>query len=231
MNALPMQTPTRPHTTETTVVGMPPSSAHAASSVTNTTITCSKQPPPAIKDTSVGGGLTTLLLSGAFLAAILGAVVNTLLARRNTRIEERARIRATLAEAFQAYANYKEFPYAIRRRRADQPGEERLRLSEALRHVQSQLSYYQAWTLAESAHAGAAYNDLVLQGRKAAGAAMRYAWNAPALDNDEGMNIGSNLVDLTALEPAERRFIRAANAHVAALTKSWPQRVRDRFLT
>ena len=36
-----------------------------------------------------------------------------------------------MAAAFEAYTAYKEFPYAIRRRRADDPEGERIRLSEA----------------------------------------------------------------------------------------------------
>jgi hypothetical protein len=51
------------------------------------------------------------------------------------REEELARVRVMLAEAFQAAAEYKEFPYAIRRRRRDAPSEERVRLSEELRRV------------------------------------------------------------------------------------------------
>jgi hypothetical protein len=48
---------------------------------------------------------------------------------------------------------------------------------------------------------------------------MQKAWKAPPLDNDEGMNIGPGLVDLSALVPAEKAFIDAATTHVAALTK------------
>src|SRR5262249_16564872 len=168
-----------------------------------------------------GGGLTAAVLSAAVIAAGLTALVNGALARRSTRLEERARVRATLAEAYQAYAAYKEFPYAIRRRRADQPANERVRLSEALREVQSRLSYYQAWTQAESPETGAAYNELITQVRRIAGAAIREAWKAPPLDNDEGMNIGLDLIDLTGLASAEKKFIDTMNAHVTAVTRSW----------
>jgi uncharacterized protein HemX len=120
--------------------------------VTATTTTTTTQPPPVVTVTTggSGGGLTAVLLSGALLAAIVGAVVNTLLVRRNTMLEERARVRTMLAETYAAYAQYKEFPFAVRRRRADQPGEERVRLSEALKEVQARLSYYQAWTARRS---------------------------------------------------------------------------------
>ena len=172
-----------------------------------------------------GGALTAAVLSGAVVAAVVSGWVNAALARRSTRLEERARVRSTLAEAYQAYADYKEFPYAIRRRRADQDAEERIRLSEEVRGVQSRLSYYQAWTLAESPETGAAYNRLVTQLRRVAGASMREAWLGPALDNDAGMNIGPDRVDLSELKPAEDEFLKAAKAHVEALTTPWWRRL------
>ncbi|WP_156077561.1 hypothetical protein [Saccharothrix sp. NRRL B-16314] len=43
---------------------------------------------------------------------------------------KRNTVRTTFAEALAAYSSYMEFPYAIRCRRADAPGEERVRLSE-----------------------------------------------------------------------------------------------------
>ncbi|CAI7979107.1 conserved hypothetical protein [Frankia sp. Hr75.2] len=189
-----------------------PASAMVTVRVTPTTI----QSPAAS-----GGDFTTVVLSAVVFAALVTGIVNTVLARRSTRLEERARVRTTLAEAYQAYAAYKEFPYAIRRRRADQPAEERIRLSESLREVQARISYYQAWTQAESPETGAAYNDLVAQVRRIAGGAMQKAWQDPPLDSDQGMNIGPDLVDLSALRPAEQAFINAATSHVTALISPW----------
>ena len=51
---------------------------------------------------------------------------------------------------------------------------------------------------------------------------MRGAWQEPALDDDAGMNIGLDRVDLTELQTAEQRFLRAAEAHLTALdTPIW----------
>ncbi|WP_297083120.1 hypothetical protein [uncultured Demequina sp.] len=55
----------------------------------------------------------TALVSGSVVAAAIGAIVNTWLARRKSREEQAARVRVMLAEAFEAVAAYKEFPYAI----------------------------------------------------------------------------------------------------------------------
>jgi hypothetical protein len=215
-----MTSPTPGPSTPAAPTDVTPAAPTPAPSTVTTTSTTTPTPAPA---TSVGPGvsgaaLTTAVLSGAVVAAVVSGWVNAALARRSTRLEERARVRSTLAEAFQAYADYKEFPYAIRRRRADQPAEERIRLSEEVRRVQSRLSYYEAWTLAESPETGAAYNELTRQLRRVAGGSMREAWQGPALDDDQGMNIGADRVDLSGLKDAEQTFLGAAEAHVAALT-------------
>jgi hypothetical protein len=187
-------------------------------------------PPPTVKVSSgnvSGGLLITALLSGAVIAAFIAATVNVWQARRKSREDERARVRGTLAEAYQAYAEYKEFPFAIRRRRADQPAEERVRLSEALRQVQARLSYYETWTRAEHEPTGRIYKELVTQCRIVAGGSMGAAWTEPALDNDAGMNIGPDVVDLRDLTPYEEAFINAATAHVQSLGLTWWQRRRQ----
>ncbi|MGH3567114.1 MAG: hypothetical protein ACRDRH_14000 [Pseudonocardia sp.] len=176
---------------------------------------------------AAGGVLLAAVLSGAVIAAVISGFINTVLASRASRMEERARVRASLAEAFQAYSDYKEFPYAIRRRRADQPADERVRLSEELRRVRSRLSYHQAWTLAEDPTTGAAYTELVHRLRALAGASMHDAWNGPPLDDDPGMNIGPDEVDLGGLRDAEQEFLDAAKRHVNALAGTWfPRRRR-----
>ena len=178
------------------------------------------KPTPA-QPASVGisGLLLAGLVSGAVIAAVVGALVNTALARRKSLEEERARVRTVFAEAFEAVAAYKEFPYAIRRRRADQPPEERVRLSEALREVQTRLTYYVAWTQAESVTVGKAYGDLVRELRRAAGGACREAWLAKPISNDHDMNIGPDLVDLSSLTRLERAYTAAVDAHLAEFLK------------
>ncbi|WP_156415593.1 hypothetical protein [Terrabacter sp. Soil811] len=169
------------------------------------------------------GGVTGLLLSGlisgAVLAAVIGALANTALARRKSLEEERARVRTVFAEAFEAVAAYKEFPYAIRRRRADQPAEERIRLSEDLRKVQARLTYYCAWTLAESPAVGHAYGALVRDLRAVAGGACREAWQAEPITADRDMNIGPDLVDLSALTSLEEAYTSAVETHLSAFLR------------
>lgn len=169
--------------------------------------------------TQAAGGLgvagwLSIVLSASVVAALVSGWVSIWLARRRSREEERARIRNIFAEAFQAYADYKEFPYAVRRRDAARLPEERLRLSEALRAVQSRLSYYDSWTELESPTVGAAYTAMVRQLRTVAGGAIRDAWTAPGLSDDAGMNIPPALVDLSSLAPFEQAYRDAVTAHL-----------------
>jgi hypothetical protein len=193
-----------------------PSAPAQAPATTSTTVTSSTSSPfPATSTTPPStGGLISVFLAGAVIAAIIGAVVNIALARRKSLEEERARVRTTFAEAFQTVAEYKEFPYAIRRRRSDIPAEERVRLSEALREVQAKLSYYAAWTKAESDDVGRAYEKLVGNLREIAGKACHDAWLAPATNDDKDMNFPPGVVDLSALKPDEEAFVAAARKHL-----------------
>ncbi|MFW5471812.1 hypothetical protein ACOCJ5_00735 [Knoellia sp. CPCC 206450] len=161
-----------------------------------------------------GSGVLGLLLTGAVLAAVIGAIVNTVLARRKSLEEERARVRGVFAEAFEAAAAYKEFPYSIRRRRHDEPEAERVRLAEAMSGVQAKLSYYLAWTTAESEQVGSAYADLVNELRRVAGSACHDAWLAPATTTDADMNIPLSVVDLRGIKPLEDAYVAASREHL-----------------
>lgn len=154
------------------------------------------------------------LLSSTFLAACLAAGVNAWSIWRTSRERERDRLRNTLAEAYRAYSDYKEFPYAIRRRRADNIADERQRLAGELREMQSRLSYYRVWLMAESCDMGEIYSELLNQLRKVAGDSMRSAWLEDALDSDADMNIGAERVDLHELKSYEDAFMEAIRGRV-----------------
>jgi hypothetical protein len=178
-------------------------------------------PLPTTSPGASSAGLVGAIISGAFLAAMLAGAVNVWMARRRSREEERARVRNTFAAAFEAYTAYKEFPYAIRRRRTDDPDGERIRLSEALRAVQEKLSYYLAWTAAESADVGEQYARLVAEVRRVAGRAMHDAWNDPPRATDSEMNIPPGVIDLSQLAPAEAAYMQAVRQHLLGLTPWW----------
>ena len=163
-------------------------------------------------------------VGSALLPALVAAAVALAVAASKNRREEQARVRKCLAEAYQAYTDYKEFPYAIRRRNAADPGGERVRVSEDIRKVQSSLSYHQTWTRVEAAELGDAYNALVDEARKVVGGAMRLAWTESPVDSDSAMNMGLDIINLTSLATLEKAFLEAAKAHVDDVGRGWISR-------
>lgn len=160
-----------------------------------------------------------LMFSSTLLAAFLTGFVNIVLARRKSREEERGRIRATFAEAFAAYASYREYPYVVRRRNPEQPAAERVRISEQIRQTQERLNYYVAWINAESADVGLAFAELVRHARTTAGAAIREAWKTPPVAEDAAMNIAD--IELKNLKITEDAYTEAVAAHLDKLTPWW----------
>jgi len=193
----------------------------SASQLTATRSHTMTSSPISTTATALGPGVVVAaVFSGAVLAALVTAGINIWLARRKSREEERSRLRTSFAEAYAAYAAYKEFPYAIHRR-AGASGEERVRLSEALREIQAKIAYHLAWTSAESESVGLAYAILIQQVRSTAGAAMHQAWTSAPIKSDAAMNISNSVVDLTSLEPYEAEFMKAVRTHLRALAPWW----------
>ncbi len=171
---------------------------------------------------------TSFVVPAAVAAALISSLTAVYLAVRKSRDEQAARTHDMFAEAHKVVAEYKEFPYAIRRRRADTPSEERVRLSEALRDVQARLSYFEAWTLAEDKRVGDAYAKLVRDVRKVAGDACNEAWEADPITSDSQMNISRGLVDLAGLKPLETRYVLAVEEHLAWCRKLFRNHKRSK---
>lgn len=155
------------------------------------------------------------LLAPAVIAALVAATVSFATTWIVAWREERSRRRKMFADAFEAYVSYKEFPYAIRRRRGDQLSEERQRISGELRHLQERLSFFMAWTQVESPKVGAAYTALVEGLRRIAGAEIAKAWTLEPISRDEEMNIGD--VNLSSLKPLEDAYFAVLKRRVGPL--------------
>lgn len=166
-----------------------------------------------------------VVLTSGVVAALVTFFQNRWLENRRSQEAERTRLRQSFAEAFAAYAAYKEMPYAIRRRRGVQEADERARLSADLNSIQSKLSYYRAWTQFESPAVGTVYANLLSEMRKVVGGAMRDAWADPPSQHDHEMNIPIDKVNLLSLSVEEDKYIEAVNARLDQLT---PWRLRRR---
>lgn len=214
--------PTRPVTTTVPPAAAPTPSTTKPPTVTMTvreltltvtgTMTSAPTAPSAPAQSAPGVGSSWL--TAALVAAILTAVVTVLLARRRHLEDERARVADSLSEASKAVAAYMEMPYAIRRRNHKEPAAERVRLSQEMAKAQADLSFHLAWTSAESTTVGAAYEELVTQLRRIAGAACHDAWLDPAPTQDADMNIPPTVVDLSPLHDYQAAYATAAQNHL-----------------
>jgi hypothetical protein len=118
------------------------------------------------------------------------AIVSWVLNAITTAIrEDRGRRRDSFSKAFAAIVAYAEFPYVVRRRDPRKEVDERIRISEALRGIQQEIAYYEAWLSGESRAVGAAYAELVGATRRIAGRAIHEAWLAQPVANDPEMNM------------------------------------------
>jgi len=157
---------------------------------------------------------TTTVVAPAVGAAIISATVVLVGLWVSGRRIEIARKRELFANAFEAAVGYREFAYAIRRRRHDQPAAERVRLSEAIRDTQQQLAFYSAWIGIESPRVARAYDALVTQTRQVAGKYMHDAWNDRAPRRDSEVNIPGGL-DYSTLRPLEQMYLAAVRDHMS----------------
>lgn len=150
----------------------------------------------------------------AVIAAVIAALVSLLVHWSGALKAERSRRRELLAEAYEVCLAYKEFPYRIRRRRAD-IGEERARLVNDLNRVQERLAFFEAWTSLEGKRVREAYRSLVGELRSTAGREISQAWTIPGVETDEQISIQD--IDLSSLEAAEKRFLLAVRGRVGTL--------------
>lgn len=154
-----------------------------------------------------------LLLGSAVVAALVSAAVGLITQSWTARLQVAARRRELYAKALEACVAYRELPYAIRRRRHDQPEEERIRLSEILRAIQQQLAFYAAWIESESPEVASSYRALVQATRTLAGGQMHAAWEAATARTDAQMNIAG--IDYGDLVPLETSYLRSVRDHLA----------------
>jgi hypothetical protein len=148
-------------------------------------------------------------------AAVIGAgaaaIVNLIgIAALGVRGDRRRR-REFYANALEATLAYREFAYAVPRRNRKDRAAERVRLSEAMRHVQRDLSRAEALLRIERAtDVYVAYVQLVRKTRQVAGGYIRESWKQPPIRRDQEVNVDRPL-DFSAIDPYQEAFLRAVD--------------------
>jgi hypothetical protein len=128
----------------------------------------------------------------------------------NGRRAERERLRTLYAAGWSAVQAYKEMAFAVRRRNIEDRAAERVRLSEAIRQIQSDLSFHQALIGRERSHSVATdYNALVAETRLIAGGIIRRSWNGDPITSDNQMHSPEIAAELQVLKPFEDGYLSA----------------------
>lgn len=146
--------------------------------------------------------------TAALISATVAAVVAVLGLWLNGVRAERARRRVLYGEALAAVMDYKEFAYAAQRIAGVAEPDGHLRLSDAMRAVQSSLAQYEALLHVERSNTVfERYTELVEVTREIAGSYVRDAWTQTPKVTDVQMNQPG--VDLSGISPSETAYLGA----------------------
>jgi hypothetical protein len=146
------------------------------------------------------------------IVALAVSLATFLLSGRRARLD---RQRQVFADAFSAVAEYREYPFIVRRRDPAGPAQERKRISSDLSQVQARLNGFSARLRVEDPYVGARYADLVAATRRVAGKFIREAWNSEAVAVDA--QIHSPAWDMSELDAYEDAYLVAVADHLAWL--------------
>jgi hypothetical protein len=162
----------------------------------------------AAKQTSTNSAWVTPTVVLAVLALAV-SIGTYFLTGRRTRLD---RQRQVFADAFAAVAEYREYPFIVRRRNVDDPAGERQRISSDLSEVQAKLNAFRARLRVEDPYVGERYSELVTATRRVAGARIREAWNNdPVADDSE---IHNPSWDFSELDSRDDAYLRAVSDHL-----------------
>lgn len=150
----------------------------------------------------------------ALIGVLLTLIINGYRANRERR-------RELFAGGWAAVQSYKEMAFAIRRRSSVDPASERVRLSEALREIQRDISFHEAMIERDPpGDVAAAYRELVKKTREVAGSIIKRSWDEPPITADGEMHAPAIAKELQALRPYEDTYM----DQVARAMQLWRRR-------
>jgi len=158
------------------------------------------------------------------LLALVVSLGTFFAAGRRARLE---RQRQVFANAFEAVMEYREYPFIVRRRNADEAAKERQRISGELSKVQARVNAFKARLLVEDPLVGRKYKELVVKTREVAGGMIREAWNELAVTADDEIHAPVGY-DSSATDHADNEYLRAVANHLDWLPTSIARWRRER---
>jgi hypothetical protein len=164
-----------------------------------------------------GEGLKVVIPLVAAAIALVGVLVTLIV---NGYRDNRERRRELFAGGWAAARSYKEMAFAVRRRSSADPAGERVRISEALREIQRDVSFQEAMIGRDPAdEVASAYLELVRKTREIAGEIIKRSWDAPPIDADSEMHAPEIATELQALRPFEDTYL----DKVTVAMQVWPR--------
>jgi hypothetical protein len=146
------------------------------------------------------------------------------LSGRRARLD---RQRQTFADAMDAVMTYREYPFIVFRRNADDAAKERRRISTDLSELQAKLNGLKGRLRVEDPYVGEKYGQLVAATRRIAGPMITDAWNRdPARTDDSVHNPGWHFSELDQYDDA---YLRAVADHVGWLYAPVRRKLREWF--
>lgn len=162
-----------------------------------------------------GEGLKVVVPLVAAAVALLGVLLTLIV---NGYRANRERRRELFAGGWAAVQSYKEMAFAIRRRSSVDPAGERVRLSDALREIQHDISFHEAMIGRDpSDEVAATYSELVKKTRAVAGGIIKRSWDEPPISADNEMHAPEIATELQALRPYEDAYL----DRMASAMKFW----------
>ncbi|HEX6753669.1 MAG TPA: hypothetical protein VF093_08820 [Solirubrobacterales bacterium] len=167
----------------------------------------------AAASTSEGGeGLKVVIPLVAAAIALFGVLATLVV---NGYRANRERRRELFAGGWASVQSYKEMAFAIRRRNAEDPAGERVRISEALREIQRDVSFHEAMIGRDpSDRVASAYRELVQKTRQIAGGIIKRSWDQEPIGADNEMHAPEIAAELQALRPFEDAYLDRVSAEM-----------------
>ena len=166
---------------------------------------------PTAKTTSTNSAWVapTIVIS---IVALGVSLATFFMAGRRARLD---RQRQVFADALDAVMTYREYPFIVFRRNADDAAKERQRISADLSELQAKLNGLKGRLRVEDAFVGKKYGELVAATKRIAGPMITEAWNRdPAPADKEVHNPGW---DFSPLDSYDNAYLRAVADHLGWL--------------
>lgn len=136
------------------------------------------------------------------------------------------RQRQVFADAMDAVMTYREYPFIVYRRNAEDLAAERQRISADLSELQAKLNGFRGRLKVEDPYVGERFSELLGATRRIAGPMITDAWNgAPASADESVHNPG---FDLSALDAYDELYLQAVADHLGSLWAPLRREVRER---